>query len=137
MRYAISAVVILLAILAKNLVWLGTSTIRIQNKSGMTVDAVAYSACEKTHTVGTLRPDQSAFRFLEACGDDTLEIIVGDSDYCRIYVEGELYHVDAAIDNSASVSCTYDDLLSSLFVEKMLRWRPAQSANSLDPGFLR
>ena len=121
MRYAISAAVILLAILAPNLVWLGTSTVGIQNISGTTVDAVAYSACEKTHTVGTLRPGQSVFRFLEACGDDTLEIIVGDSKYCQTYVEGELYHVDAAIDGNAVVSCTYDDLLSSLFVEKVLR----------------
>ena len=65
-----------------------------------------------------MRPAESVFRFLEACGDDTLTIHVADAEYCRTYVEGELYHVDATINSRTAVSCKYDDLLSSLFLKK-------------------
>ena len=75
-------------------------------------------ACEKTHPIGD--PGGSTFRFLEACGDDTLEIIIGESGFCQTYVEGELYHVDATITHVDAVACDYDDLLSSLFIKKAL-----------------
>ncbi|MCA9469838.1 MAG: hypothetical protein KC643_30940 [Nitrospira sp.] len=111
----------LVVLLACNLIWLGTSTVSILNASNHPVPSVAYRACETTHHLGTLQPGQSKFRFLQACGDDTLEILVGDSRFCQIYVEGELYHVDATISGEKVVSCAYDDLLSSLFVMKILR----------------
>ena len=111
---------ILFILLAPNLLWLGTSTLRIQNVSNASIDSIAYLACETVHPVGTLAPHQSIFRFLSACGEDTIEVVIGDAKFCQMYVEGELYHVDAAIDAVDHVSCTYDDLLSSLFVAKAL-----------------
>ena len=114
------AVAFIVLLLAPNLIWLATSTVRIENASDLPRDAVRYSACETTHDVGRLAPGQSVFRFLEACGDDTLEILVGDAPFCQTYVEGELYHVDATIEDISTVQCGYDDLLSSLFVAKVL-----------------
>ena len=120
MRYLGWAHVILFVLVAPNLLWLGTSTLRIQNLSHSPIDSIAYLACETLHPIGTLAPHQSIFRFLPACGDDTFEIVIDEARFCQTYVEGELYHVDATIGGVDSVSCTYDDLLSSLFVVKAL-----------------
>lgn len=118
--YLTGAFIAVVLVIAPNLVWLGTSTVRIHNAADSTTDAVAYVACETSHHVGTLGPHQSVFRFLPACGDDTLEIVVGQSRFCQMYVEGELYHVEATIDAAGAVTCRYDDLLSSLFIAKVL-----------------
>ena len=120
MRYIWSSFVFLLILIAPNLIWLCTSTVRIENASKFSIYAVAYKACERTHSLGTLQPSRSVFRLLEACGDDTLEILVQDSNFCQTYVEGELYHVDATISAADVVECEYDDLLSSLFILKAL-----------------
>ena len=119
MRYLGWVLILLLILVGLNLVWLGTSTVRIKNASQLSIDSIAYRACETTHHVGTLQSNQSVFRFLEACGDDTLEILVGNSSFCQTYVEGELYHVDAIIQSPKAVNCTYDDLFSSLFIAKV------------------
>ena len=119
-RYLGWSFVILFVLLAPNLLWLGTSTLRIQNISNSPVDSIAYLACETIYPVGILAPHQSMFRFLPACGDDTLEIVIGEAKFCQMYVEGEQYHVDAAINGVDSVNCRYDDLFSSLFVGKVL-----------------
>ena len=120
MRYLKWFFVLLLILTGPNLVWLGTSTVRIENGSKSPIDKIAYKACDRIHSVGTLQPHQFVFRFLEACGDDTLEILVQDSKFCQIYVEGELYHVDATISTADEVECEYDDLVSSLFIFKAL-----------------
>jgi len=120
MRYLGWAFAIFFVLLVPNLIWIGTSTLRIQNVSNSPVDSIAYMVCETMHPVGTLAPHQSIFRFLPACGDDTLEIVIGEAKFCQTYVEGELYHVDATIDAADSVRCKYDDLFSSLFVAKAL-----------------
>lgn len=121
MRYVVWVIMALvLTSVAPNLIWLGTSTLRIHNASNQPIAGVAYLACETTHSVGTVRPRESILRFLPACGDDTLEILVGDSRFCQIYVEGEMYHVDATLRAVDAVGCGYDDLLSSLFIAKAL-----------------
>jgi hypothetical protein len=121
MRYVVWAIIALvLTSVAPNLIWLGTSTLRIHNASNQPITGVAYLACETTHSVGALKPGASIFRFLQACGDDTLEILIGDARFCQIYVEGELYHVDATLSAVDAVGCRYDDLLSSLFIAKAL-----------------
>lgn len=119
-RYFGWVFVILFVLLAPNFIWLGTSTLRIQNISNSSIDSISYLVCENIHPIGSLTPHQSVFRFLPACGDDTLEIVIGKTKYCQSYVEGELYHVDAVINAVDSVSCRYDDLLSSLFIKKVL-----------------
>jgi hypothetical protein len=120
MRYVWWAIALVLITVAPNLVWLGTSTVRIHNASNQAIRGVAYLACDTIHSVGTLKPGQSIFRFLPACGDDTLEILIGGSRFCQTYVEGELYHVDATLSAVDAVGCRYDDLLSSLFIAKAL-----------------
>ena len=119
MRYLAALTILLFAIIAPNLIWLATSTVRIENSTGATLDSVSYRACEKTHRLGTFPPDEAELHFLEACGDDTLEIVLGKTGHCQIYVEGELYHVDATISSRSAVECEYDDLLSSLFINKL------------------
>ena len=119
MRYLGWAFAILFVLLAPNFIWFGTSTVRIQNFSNSSINAISYLACETVHPVGTLAPHESIFRFLPACGDDTLEIVIGVAKYCQTYVEGELYHVDGEINGVDNVSCRYDDLLSSLFIKKV------------------
>lgn len=109
-----------LLVLGPNLTWLWTSTVRITNASPSSVESAGYAACGKAHTIGRLESGAFAFRFLEACGDDTLEILVGETGSCRTYVEGELYHIDATINAADSVTCRYADPFSSLFVAKAL-----------------
>lgn len=119
MRYLSGTVALLILTVAPNLIWLATSTVRIHNSSNHPISAVAYMACETIHPIGILQPGESKFQFLEACGDDTLEIVIGGSRFCKTYVEGELYHVDATIAAMDSVHCQYDDLFSSFFVAKV------------------
>lgn len=120
-RYLLWGVILLLLFaLGPNLAWFVTSTIRIDNASAQRLDAVGYMACGRDHAIGSLRPGESVFRLLPACGDDTLEILVGDARYCRIYVEGEMYHVDAAIRTPRQVECAYDHLLASFFAAKAI-----------------
>jgi len=118
MRHLGAIVTLLILMITPNLVWLATSSVKIHNISNQTISAVAYSACEKTLPIETLLPGQSIFRFLEACGDDTLEILIGSSRFCQTYVEGELYHVDVVIKTQNDVDCNYDDLFSSLLIKK-------------------
>jgi len=113
------ALSIALFAIALNLLWLATSTLRIENATGKSLEAVAFSACGRVQQVGSLAPGDSVFRLLPACGDDTLEILLDDASFCRIYVEGELYHVDAVIHSRQRVDCTYDHLFSGLFVAKL------------------
>ncbi len=120
MRYLAWCLVPALLILAVNLAWLATSTVRIHNASGRALDGVGYTACSTDHVIGALGPGESAFRLLEACGDDTLDILIGESRFCRLYVEGELYHVDAKIIAPNRVECEYDDPFSGLLVLKAL-----------------
>lgn len=118
MRYVWGVIALLLIIAAPNLIWLGTSTVRIHNTSNQAIPAVAYLACERIHAIGSLKPQESIFRLLPACGDDTLEILVGDARFCQTYVEGELYHIDVTLSAADAVGCQYDGPLSSLFIAK-------------------
>lgn len=120
MRYTVWIFGLIFALIGPNLIWLAASTVRIHNGAGQRISSVAYVACEKVHPIGELEPDESIFRFLPKCGDDTLEILVATDRFCRSYVEGELYHLDATITAGPAVTCGYDDLLSSLFVAKAL-----------------
>jgi len=120
MRYLGAVVTLMLLTITPNLVWLATSSVRIHNISNQPISAVAYTACEKTFLIGNLLPGQSAFRFLEDCGDDTLKILIGNSRFCQTYVEGELYHIDATIKAPRDVVCSHDDLFSSLLIKKIL-----------------
>ena len=118
MRWSKWSVAFVFLLVSPNLLWLGTSTVKISNTSGAPVGPIAYRACDKTHQAGILDPSESIFRFLEACGDDTLVILVRDSEFCQIYVEGELYHVDVTVSSKDKLDCVYDHLFSSLFILK-------------------
>jgi hypothetical protein len=74
-------VVFMIALVAPNLIWLGSSTVRITNASDKSITAVAYTACGTRHAMGALAPKASVFHFLEAYGDDTLEIVIADRKY--------------------------------------------------------
>ena len=110
----------LLALLLPNLLWLSTSTLRIQNDSGAALADLSYSACGKTHALDPLPAAAATFVFLEACGDDSLEIGVGDARFCQMYVEGDMYHVGASVESPQQVRCEYGDLLSNLFIAEAL-----------------
>ena len=114
------AISIALVAVGLNLLWLTASTVRIENQSSEIFARVAFSACGRDHEIGRLAPGESVFRLLPACGDDTLEILRDEARHCRIYVEGELYHVDAAIRSREHVDCAYDHLFASLLVGKLL-----------------
>ena len=120
MRYLGSVVALLFSPLAPNHVWLAPSTARIENASGTRPGPVAYIACENTHAPGPPAPGRARFRSLEACGDDTLEIVPSGEKYCQTCVEGEPYRVVVKITGHGGVECNYDDPLSRLFVLKLL-----------------
>ncbi len=121
MRYLGWAVLVALTVVLPNLIWLGTSSVRLHNASANTISDVAYTACNQRHEIGELAPPASTFRFLEACGDDTLTVHVMGEEYCQTYVEGQLYHVDVTIAASDVVQCEYNDLFSSLLLVKLIQ----------------
>lgn len=110
---------LILLLVLPNLIWLQTSTLRIKNASAWTTYSLEFEACGERHAVGGLESGQSTFRFLESCGDDTLTILHEGAAACQLYVEGELYHVDAVVE-AGVVECSYDDPLSTLFVLELL-----------------
>lgn len=73
MRLFITIVVILLAVFLPNLIWLATSSLRIENTTALPIDSISYRACEKNNVIGILSERKSIFEFLEGCGDDTPE----------------------------------------------------------------
>lgn len=119
MRWLLYAALLVLLLVLPNLIWLQTSTLRIHNVSAWTTYSLEFEACGERHTVGSLAPGRSAFRFLESCGDDSLKIFHEGSVECQLYVEGELYHVDAILD-AGIVECSYKDPVSTLFVLEFL-----------------
>ncbi len=124
MRWLIRIPITGILLLLPNLTWLWTSTVKISNDSDAPIDAVEFRACGKTRSIGRLGPGHSAFRLLPSCGDDTLDILAGGSLICRLYVEGELYHVDASLEPDLKPddgsACSYDDPISTLFLAKAL-----------------
>lgn len=116
----IGAIALAIIILAPNLIWLGTSTVRIKNVTENDLASVSYKACDKVHPLGKFEPHEAKFRLLESCGDDTLVVLVNETEQCREYVEGDLYHVDARIFGPGRVECTYRDFTTSLFIAKLL-----------------
>ncbi len=94
--------------LAPNLLWLNWSTLRIENRGPQPVEEAVLFVCEQPVSLGRLLPGASHFRFLPKCGDDSLEIRTGrQSTNCKIYVEGEMYHVRAWFTSPTTGDCTY------------------------------
>jgi len=77
---------------APDLVWPTASTVRIHNSTSPPVSTVAYMACATTHPIVILESGESTFRFLESCGDDALELVIGDCLFAQTYAEGELHN---------------------------------------------
>ncbi len=81
-------------------------------------------ACERAFPLGTLPPGASRFRVLPQCGDDSVELHAGGAPTnCRIYVEGELYHVRAWFASATTGECLYGGAppLSPVLVVEALR----------------
>ena len=108
-----------LLLAAPNLIWLATSSIRIDNLSATEVTP-QYEACDRRHQVGEIASGDFVFAYLEACGDDTLTIHIDKLSYCQIYVEGELYHIDVSINAADQVDCVYANPFSSLFLARLI-----------------
>ena len=102
-----------------NLAWLGTSTLRVENRSPKNIQDIGYGACEAEVVLKPLASGDWVFDFLPSCGDDTLIIRIGRNKFCQIYVEGELYHIDVEIHSPTKVTCEYDDPFSGLILAKM------------------
>ncbi|MBT8398893.1 MAG: hypothetical protein KJO98_00315, partial [Rhodothermia bacterium] len=93
MRWLLYTGVLLVLLLLPNLIWLQTSTLRIQNTAAWTTYSLEFEACGERHAIGGLASGRSAFRFLDSCGDDTLTIFHEGTVQCQLYVEGEFYHI--------------------------------------------
>ncbi len=120
MRWFLVFVGIGALILLPNLMWLATSTLRIENKSGSSLSSLSYRACETEYPLAPLKRGSADFEILPSCGEDTIVIILGEKEFCQIYVEGEMYHVDVEVHSPDNVTCKYDDPISGLFLAKML-----------------
>ncbi|MBH0208511.1 MAG: hypothetical protein HP495_08350 [Nitrospira sp.] len=95
-------------LLGPNLLWLNWSTVRIENRGSQSIEEAILFVCEQPVSLGSLAPGASRFRFLPKCGDDSLEIRTGrQSTNCKIYVEGEMYHVRAWFTSPTTGDCTY------------------------------
>ncbi len=119
-RVLVATLVLAAAVAAPNLIWLVVSTVRVDNVAGRSIDAVAYRACGRIHEIGTLADNTSVFRVLEDCGDDTLDVLVGGTVGCTLYVQGDMFHVDASIMADGRVDCTYADPFATLLVTRLL-----------------
>jgi hypothetical protein len=119
-RYLVALAVLVFTVLAPNLIWLGTSSVRIRNSSEATLESVSYQVCGNSHSLGSLEPHEAKFRLLEACGNGTPVIVLNGNEHCQAYVEGELYHVDATITGPDGVECEYDDPLSNRLIRELV-----------------
>ncbi len=108
MKLVLGLVGVMVLILGPNLLWLNRSTVRIENRSGQPIHDVVLFACSEPKSLGTLTVGVLRFEFLPNCGDDTLEIRAGTQpSECRLYVEGDLYHVRAWFSSATTADCTY------------------------------
>lgn len=108
MKIVLSVVAMIVLLVSPNLLWLNRSTVRIENRSSELIEDAVLFACEKPISLGRLAPGASRFEFLPKCGDDSLEIRAGlMATNCRLYVEGDLYHVRAWFSSPTTGDCTY------------------------------
>lgn len=97
-----------LLLLGPNLLWLNWSTVRIENRGAQPLDDAVLVACEQAMSLGRLAPGASRFLFLPKCGDDSVQTRVGRHDTnCRLYVEGDMYHVRAWFNSPTTGDCIY------------------------------
>ena len=64
-------------------------------------------ACAEKQALGSLAAGSAVFRVLPQCGDDSLAISSGSQEVCRIYVEGDLYHIHAWFSSPTKGDCAY------------------------------
>ena len=114
---------VLALLLGPNLLWLNWSTVRIENRGSQSIEEAVLFVCEQPVSLGRLVPGTSRFRFLPKCGDDSLEIRADRrSTNCKIYVEGEMYHVRAWFASPTTGDCIYGGSppLTPLFLAELL-----------------
>jgi hypothetical protein len=112
MKTAFILLGLLVTLVGPNLLWLSRSTIRIENRSTQPVENVVLFACDKPINLGLLSAGASRFQVLPSCGDDSLEVRAGEMpSNCRMYVEGDLYHVQAWFTSSTSAECSYGRMI--------------------------
>jgi hypothetical protein len=118
---ALAAILGMAALFAPNAFWLFRSTVRIENRGAETAPAVVYTACATPVALGPLPAGASRFRVLPQCGDDSLVVVSAAGEVCRIYVEGELYHVRVWFASPGSGGCEYTTPpFSPLLVRELL-----------------
>jgi hypothetical protein len=114
---------LIILLIGPNLLWLNRSTIRIENRSAQRIEDVVLYACSQPRSLGPLAPGSSRFHVLPKCGDDSLEVRSGlTSTSCRIYVEGEMYHIRAWFSSPTTGDCTYGGMppFSPLLLTELL-----------------
>lgn len=108
MKFVVMLFALLILLIGPNLLWLNWSTVRIENRGPQLIEDAVLFVCEKPTSLGPLPPGASRFRFLQKCGDDSLEIRAGQSvTNCRIYVESSMYHVRAWFGSPLTGDCAH------------------------------
>ena len=92
-----------------NLLWLGNSTLRIENNGDELLSSIIVYVDEKETKLSDLKPGQSRFIFLPKSGEATVIItyIVGEKPgtTCHEYIENGMYHVEVDINNLNNGKC--------------------------------
>ena len=99
---------VILILVGPNLLWLNWSTLRIENRAAQPIEDAVLVVCEQPVSLGRLAPGASRFLFLPKCGDDTVQTRAGRHDTnCKLYVEGDMYHVLAWFTSPTTGDCAY------------------------------
>lgn len=109
--------VVLLAaavVVAPNLLWLGSSTVLLQNHGAEAVEIRLVVSDEPGGIVdiGRLDPGHSRFMFLEMRGEASLQVAIRRGgewlEVCREYVEEAMYRVEVLVTAPDRVRCRVD-----------------------------
>jgi len=104
-------ILVLVLALGPNLLWLGRSTVRVENRGSAPVEAVRLEVCETTLALGRLAPGEARFELLPRCGETTLAVAAGSdlmrARVCETSVESQLNHVDAWFNTPTKGDCAY------------------------------
>lgn len=123
-RFLAFVAVVLLVVVGPNLVWLGRSTVYVENRGDSLVEQVSVFACEDAIELGDMEAGESRVQLLPECGDTTLSVSSNlrgvERQTCSVPVDSSMTHVDAWFDSPRKGGCSLGEpLLSPLLVTRL------------------
>jgi len=119
---------LMLVTLGPNLFWVSWSSVALQNDGPepLTVRLLLADDPPQQIDVGTLKPGEGRFLWIEPEGEATLSVEIEDAGlwnrHCAAYVEDSLYRVEIRLRSPSEVACkTSLPVLERLLIRDVMR----------------